>query len=288
MLSLIKLSSWLWYQINTFCCPATKHRASELQAYKILHLSAVWNELADQLFIGGPLLNIRAWVGVVMAGVLGALREPEMGVDLEGVAPWEGVRGRVVWCGALLMEALCGGQSLRPEVALGRLEEQEVKESDVHEEEPGCLGWSPHLWPVGNEYSGPARQTPLIHNYASLFQCRIQIEMQCIFMQNQWASKIHQPLSLLTEGCVFEALEGTQSCFCLLSTPVLQLLWCSKKTGTDTHFRCLQLPRFPHLFCRSFCSDSASLGAEQKVVYVSHVLDLLECKGGGGVSISPQ
>lgn len=106
----------------------------------------LWNELAHQLFIGGPLLNIRAWVGVEMVGVLGALREPELGVDLEGVEPWEGVHGRAVWCGALLMEALYGGQSLRPEVALRRVEEQqEVKESDVCEEEPGCLGWSLRL-----------------------------------------------------------------------------------------------------------------------------------------------
>lgn len=96
------------------------------------------------MFIGGPLLNIRALVGVEMVGVLVAPREPELGVDLEGVEPWAGVRGRAVWCGALLMEALYGGQSLRPEVALRQVEEQKVKESDVCKEEPGCLGWSPH------------------------------------------------------------------------------------------------------------------------------------------------
>lgn len=63
---------------------------------------------------------IRAWVGVETAGVLGAPGVHEMGVDLEGVGPWEGVSGRVVWCEALSTEASYGGQSWRPEVAVQR------------------------------------------------------------------------------------------------------------------------------------------------------------------------
>lgn len=66
------------------------------------------------------------------------------------------------------------------------------------------------------------------------------------------------------------------------------------KTGTDkviththTHASAVcSFPHFPLLFCRSLCCDSASLDAEQKVVYVSYVLDLLECKMG--VSVTPQ
>lgn len=115
---------------------------NENLASKILHLSA-----ASEGFFNGMSwhINIRAWVGVEMVEVLGALMEHELGVDLAGLEPWEGVRGREVWCGDLLMEALYGGQSLRPEVPLRRVEEQEVKGSDVCEEEPGCVGWSLHL-----------------------------------------------------------------------------------------------------------------------------------------------
>lgn len=80
-------------------------------------------------------------MGVGTVGVLGALREPELGVDLEEVGPWVGVHGRVVWCGALSMEASYGGQSLRAEVAVGRVEEHEMaaKEGDKCEQEFGCL-----------------------------------------------------------------------------------------------------------------------------------------------------
>lgn len=84
-----------------------------------------------------------------MVGVLGAPGVHELGVGLEGVGPWKGVRERVVWCrravwyGALLMEALYEGQSWRPEVAVQQAEVKEEEaaatESDVCEEEPG--GW---------------------------------------------------------------------------------------------------------------------------------------------------
>lgn len=107
--------------------------------------SAVWNEVADQLFIGGSLLNIRAWAGVGMAGAPGALREPDLGVARVGVVPWEGPRGRVASCGALSTGASYGGPSSRAEVARWRVEEQEVKVSDAREEEPGCSDWPPHL-----------------------------------------------------------------------------------------------------------------------------------------------
>lgn len=109
------------------------------------------NELMYQLFIGGPFFFffIRAWVGVEMAGVLGAPGVHELGVDLEVVGPRKGVYGKVAWCGALSTEASYGGQSWRPEVAVRRAEEKEEEEaameSDVCEEEPGCLGWTPHL-----------------------------------------------------------------------------------------------------------------------------------------------
>lgn len=104
----------------------------------------LWNEWLYRLFIGGPLFIIRAWVVGETVGVLGVPGVHDLGVDLEGVEPWKGVRGRVAWCGALLTEASSGGQSWKLEVALRRAEE-EARESDVCEEEPGCLGWTPHL-----------------------------------------------------------------------------------------------------------------------------------------------
>lgn len=99
------------------------------------------------LIIGGPPFIIRAWVGAEMAGVLGAPGVHELGVDLEGVGPQKGVRGRVAWCGALSTEASYGGLSWRPEVAVRQweVEEEEPSESDVCEVEPGCFGWTPHL-----------------------------------------------------------------------------------------------------------------------------------------------
>lgn len=85
-----------------------------------------------------------------MVGVLGApgaLREPELGVDPEGIELWEGVHGKAVWCGALSMEVLYEGQSLRPEAGVRRAEErkEEARASSVCEEETGFLGWTPHL-----------------------------------------------------------------------------------------------------------------------------------------------
>jgi len=101
-----------------------------------------------QLFIGGPLFFVRAWVGVEMAAVPGVPWVHELGVDLEVVGPREGERGKVAWCGALSMEASSGGLSWRPEVAVRRAEEKEEeaqREGDMCEEEPGCLGWTLHL-----------------------------------------------------------------------------------------------------------------------------------------------
>lgn len=81
---------------------------------------------------------------VETAGVLEVQGERELGVTLEGAGPQEAVRGRAAWCGALLTEALCGGRSWRPEVALQR-EGEQMNESDEGEEEPGGSGWTPHL-----------------------------------------------------------------------------------------------------------------------------------------------
>lgn len=103
------------------------------------------------LFTGCPLFIIRAWVGVEMAGVPVGPGVHEQGVDLEGVGPRKGVRGREAWCGALWMEALYGGQSWRPEVAVQRAEEEKgeeaaaARESNVCEKELGCSWWSPHV-----------------------------------------------------------------------------------------------------------------------------------------------
>lgn len=85
-----------------------------------------------------------------MVGVLGAPGVHELGVDLEGVESWEGVCGRVAWCGALSTEASYAGQSWRPEVAVRRAEEEEkeeeeARESDMCEEGHGCSGRTPHL-----------------------------------------------------------------------------------------------------------------------------------------------
>ncbi len=91
------------------------------------------------LFIGGPHFIIGAGVEVEMAGVLGAQGVGELGVDLEGVEPQKGVCGKAVWCGDLWTEASYGGQSWRPEVAVRREEEAEARETNVDEEEPGCL-----------------------------------------------------------------------------------------------------------------------------------------------------
>lgn len=98
------------------------------------------------LFIGGPLFIIRAGVGVEMAEVLGVQGVGVLGVDLEGVGPREGARGRVEWCGDLSTEASYGEQSWRPEVAVRRAAVKEETGSDVcEEEEPGCSGWTRHL-----------------------------------------------------------------------------------------------------------------------------------------------
>lgn len=83
---------------------------------------------------------------VETAGVLEGQGVRELGVNLEGAGPQEVVRGRAAWCGALLTEALCGGRSWRPEVALQRQEEvEQMSESDEGEKEPGGSGWTPHL-----------------------------------------------------------------------------------------------------------------------------------------------
>lgn len=63
------------------------------------------------LFIGGPLFIIGAGVGVEMAEVLGVQGVGVLGVDLEGVGPRKGARGRVERCGDLSMEASYGEQS---------------------------------------------------------------------------------------------------------------------------------------------------------------------------------
>lgn len=105
-----------------FCCPATKHRASSQSSGLIrFYASAVFgvkgghvflcNDFMYKLFIGSRLIIIRVWVGVEMAGVLGAQGVRELGGDLEGVGTREGVHGRVAWCGALSTEASYGGQS---------------------------------------------------------------------------------------------------------------------------------------------------------------------------------
>lgn len=102
------------------------------------------------LITGCPLFIIRAGVGVETAGVLVAPGVREQGVDLEGVRGRKVVRGRGVWCGALWMEALYGGQSWRPEVAVRQAEEEEkgekeARESVVCEKEPGCWWWTLQL-----------------------------------------------------------------------------------------------------------------------------------------------
>lgn len=100
----------------------------------------------------GSLIIIRAWVGVEKAGVLVDPGVCELGVDTEVVVPWMGVPLQVVWCsrvvwyGALSTGASCGERSRKPEVAVQKAEERaEPRESNVHEEGPGCLGWTLHL-----------------------------------------------------------------------------------------------------------------------------------------------
>lgn len=85
-----------------------------------------------------------------MAAVLGAQGVHELGVDLEGVHERVVRCRRAVSYGALLTEALYGGQSWRPEVAVQQAEvkeeEEEVAmESDVRGEGPGGSGWTLHL-----------------------------------------------------------------------------------------------------------------------------------------------
>lgn len=118
-------------------------------------MGVLWNELMYVVYRRPPLFIVRAWVGVEMAGVPVALGVHELGVDPEEVGPRKGVRGRAAWCGVLSTEASYGGRSWRPEVAVRRAEEEgkeeeeekeaRERESDVCEEEPGCLGWTPHL-----------------------------------------------------------------------------------------------------------------------------------------------
>lgn len=93
------------------------------------------------LFTGCPLFFVRDWVGVETVGVPGAPGVDVMGVDPEGVGRWKGVCGREVWFEAPWTEALCGGRSWRPEVAVRRAEEEEkrgAKEGGACEREPGC------------------------------------------------------------------------------------------------------------------------------------------------------
>lgn len=99
--------------------------------------------------------------------------------------------------------------------------------------------------------------------------------------------------ALLTEACVFEAPGGHTELLLSAVHTCTTIAVMQAKTGTDkiithTHtFYSLQLfPTPPPLLREPLCCDSASFDAEQKVVYVSHVLDLLECKGR--ISISPQ